>query len=152
MAIPLKNKQILAGLNMSQLYALAEKKSNSILGSVNWGMANVPREGIIPLYSALIRPHLEYSIQCWGSQEKRDSNKLEWIQQRSTKIVRAWSTFPIRRGWGTKACSAWRTDCFRTWRYLWGGDHEDKARLLRVVHDDRRTDNRHKLKQEFQSG
>lgn len=62
---------------MSQQCALAEKKSSSILGSINWSMASVSREGIIPLYSALIRPHLEYSIQCRGSQEKGDMNKLE---------------------------------------------------------------------------
>ncbi|KAK4830292.1 hypothetical protein QYF61_009495 [Mycteria americana] len=86
------------GLNMSQQCAPAEKKSNSIPGSINWNMASASRDGIISFYSALIRPHLEYSIQCWGSQEKGDINKQEGIQQRSTKIIRARNTVPIRRG------------------------------------------------------
>ena len=39
-----------------------------------------------PLYSALVRPHLEYSVQMWRSQNRRGMELLVHIQQRATKV------------------------------------------------------------------
>ena len=54
--------------NMSQQCALAAQKTSGILGSMRGGVAMRGREMIVPFNSALVRPHLKYCIQVWGSQ------------------------------------------------------------------------------------
>ncbi|KAK4816623.1 hypothetical protein QYF61_019322 [Mycteria americana] len=109
-------------LNTSQQCALAAKRANRILGCIQHSIASRSKEGIIPLYSALVRPHLEYCVQFWAPQFKKVVKVLECIQ---------------------------RGDLIAVYSFLRRGSGEGGADLFSLVSSDRRRWNGSKLHQEM---
>ncbi|RMC07185.1 hypothetical protein DUI87_16641 [Hirundo rustica rustica] len=84
----LESSSVENGSKLSMSSMSLAKKVGWILGNIRKSIARRLREVILPLYSALLRPHLECWVQFWAPQHKRDRELLEQVQWRAAEMVK----------------------------------------------------------------
>ena len=63
------------------------KKANQIVGLIRRSFSYLDGRSFVKLYTALVRPHLEYAQCVWSPNLKRHQDNLERVQERATKLV-----------------------------------------------------------------
>ncbi len=76
-----------ANMKVSEQCRIAASKGNQVLGMIQRNVTYKENNLIVPLYKAIVRPHLEYCIQAWSPYIRKVINMLEKIQRRAIKLI-----------------------------------------------------------------
>ena len=76
-----------ANMKVSEQCRIAAFKGNQVLGMIRRNITYKEKSLIIPLYKAIVRPHLEYCIQAWNPYLRKDVDMLDKIQRSATKLI-----------------------------------------------------------------
>ena len=66
-----------ANMKVAEQCRIAESKGNQVLGMIRRNIKYKEKSLIVPLYKAIVRPHLEDCIQAWNPHLRKDIDMLE---------------------------------------------------------------------------
>ena len=76
-----------ANMKVSEQCRIAASHGNHILGMIQRNTTYKEKGLIVPLYTAIVRPNLEYCIQAWRPYLRNEIDMLEKVQRRTTKLI-----------------------------------------------------------------
>lgn len=83
-------------LNMCQQCSATVIKANQILDCICRDITSRNADVIILLHLALVRLHMEYCVQLWCQQFKKDVDGVERVQRRIMKMIKGLENMPCK--------------------------------------------------------
>ena len=142
-------------------------KANSMVGWIKRTFSYMDIDMFKALYPSLVRSHMEYAVQAWSPQLKKDIQLLEKVQQRATKLVHSIKNEPYDKrreklGLTTLEDRRFRGDLIQVFKIVHGLENIDRSKFFKFSrggpnpHDTRahnfniaRTVYKHKSRQDF---
>ena len=75
-----------ANMKVSEQCRIAASKGNQVIGMIRINITYKEKSLIVPLYKAIVRPHLEYCIHAWSTYTRKDIYMLDKSQRRATRL------------------------------------------------------------------
>ena len=80
-------------LDFTEHIAQKVKKTNRIFGIIRRSYAALQKESIVKLFTALVRPYVEYGRVIWSPHLRKFQRLFEDVQIRATKLVDGFGKF-----------------------------------------------------------
>ena len=74
-------------MKVSEQSRVAASKCNQVFGMILRNITYTNKSFIVPMYKAIVRPHLEYCIHAWSRYLRKHIDMLEKIRSRATKLI-----------------------------------------------------------------
>ena len=102
-------------------------KANSFLGLIRRTFTFLDKGSMLKLYTAFVRPHLEYAHSVWNPTQRGLISKLENVQMRALNLIPELKGVPYNQqlrscGLTTLACRRLRGDMIEVYKHLYAYD------------------------------
>ena len=110
-------------------------RANSMLGRIRHTFTYINKDIFMKVYPSLVRTHMEFAVQAWSPQLKKDIEILEKVQARATKLVPEISnlSYPqrlIELGLTTLVERRKRGDLIEVFKIMHGFDNLDRSQFF----------------------
>ena len=118
--------------------AIVAARANAVLGQIKKAFTYMDKEMFLALYLTMVRPIMEYAVQAWAPKFIKDSDKLEKVQRRATKLVPELRDLPYeirceKLGIPLLTERRIRGDMLETFKILNGFENIDSSRFFRLA-------------------
>ena len=80
-------------------------KANKILGLIRRSYQFLDKESLRLLFTALVRPHLEFNNVAWSPRFQKDKNLIESVLRRASQLVPGLAELAYEKRLESLACS-----------------------------------------------
>ena len=118
------------------------KKGNAIVGVIRRTFTYLDEAMFRTLFTALVRPHMEYACSVWMPQLLRDVRSMEGVQRRATKMIPTLRNLPYpdrlrKLKLPTLSFRRLRGDAIETYKIIRGKYDVDPALFFTITEDQR---------------